>query len=163
MKALFAAIDRSIELFVAGIFAGMVAIGVLAGLQPLRAELHAELERGDSDLRPHLARLSGHPDRLPARRSHHRRGHPAHHAPWMNKALDLLIELLWVGFAIATAYYSYRVSLVTGNSVSPGLEIPMSYPYYGMILGSVVSVLCRHPPPRRRAAGSRSRTNCRPR
>ena len=58
-------------------------------------------------------------------------------APWMNKALDLLNELLWVGFAVATAYYSYRVSLVTGNSVSPGLEIPMSYPYYGMILGSV--------------------------
>ena len=60
-------------------------------------------------------------------------------SPWMNKALDLLIELLWVGFAVATAYYSYRVSLVTGNSVSPGLEIPMSYPYYGMILGSVTS------------------------
>ena len=58
-------------------------------------------------------------------------------SPWLNRALDLLIELMWVGFAVATAYYSYRVSLVTRNSVSPGLEIPMSYPYYGMILGSV--------------------------
>ena len=36
---------------------------------------------------------------------------------------------------------SYRVSLVTGNSVSPGLEIPMSYPYYGMILGSAYLLL----------------------
>ena len=62
-------------------------------------------------------------------------------APWMDKALDLLNEFLWVGFAVATAYYSYRVSLVTGNSVSPGLEIPMSYPYYGMILGSVYLLL----------------------
>ena len=58
-------------------------------------------------------------------------------AGWMNKALDLINEALWLGFAVATAYYSYRVSRVTGNSVSPGLEIPMSYPYYGMILGSV--------------------------
>ena len=40
-------------------------------------------------------------------------------APWMSKALDLLIELLWVGFAVATAYYSYRVSLVTGIPSRP--------------------------------------------
>jgi TRAP-type C4-dicarboxylate transport system permease small subunit len=56
-------------------------------------------------------------------------------SPWLGKAFDLLNELLWIGFAVATAWYSYRVSLVTQNSVSPGLEIPMSYPYYGMMLG----------------------------
>src|SRR5262245_32107583 len=47
----------------------------LAGLQSLCAEHDAELERGSADLRPHLARVSGHPDRLPARRPHHGRGH----------------------------------------------------------------------------------------
>jgi TRAP-type C4-dicarboxylate transport system permease small subunit len=55
----------------------------------------------------------------------------------MHKVSDLMVEFLWAGFAIMTAYYSYRVSLVAGRNVSPGLEIPMSYPYYGMIIGSV--------------------------
>ena len=30
-----------------------------------------------------------------------------------------MVELLWVGFAVATAYYSYRVSLVTGTPSRP--------------------------------------------
>jgi TRAP-type C4-dicarboxylate transport system permease small subunit len=55
----------------------------------------------------------------------------------VNRIFDLFVELLWAGFAIATAYYSYRVALVAGRNVSPGLEIPMSYPYYGMIIGSI--------------------------
>ena len=29
-----------------------------------------------------------------------------------------MIEFLWVGFAVVTAYYSYRVSLVAGNAAS---------------------------------------------
>ncbi len=137
MKALFAAIDRTIELLVAAIFAGMVAVGswqvfsrFVLNFTPSWSE---EIQIFGHIWLVFLA--------IPIA---YRRG--AHitveairrvMAPWMNKALDLLIELLWVGFAVATAYYSYRVSLVTGNSVSPGLEIPMSYPYYGMILGSV--------------------------
>ena len=137
MKSLFAAIDRIHRVVVAAIFAGMVIVGSWQVFSRFVLNFDAELERGDPDLRAHLARVPRHPDRLPARRAHHRRGDPRLLSPWMNKALDLLNELLWVGFAVATAYYSYRVSLVTGNSVSPGLEIPMSYPYYGMILGSV--------------------------
>ena len=72
-------------------------------------------------------------------RLHHAVVHGAgrHARCCLGKAFDLLNELLWVGFAVATAWYSYRVSLVTQNSVSPGLEIPMSYPYYGMVLGGV--------------------------
>jgi TRAP-type C4-dicarboxylate transport system permease small subunit len=59
----------------------------------------------------------------------------------INKVFDLIVEFLWAGFAVTTAYYSYRVSLVAGRNVSPGLEIPMSYPYYGMILGSLYLLL----------------------
>jgi len=136
MKALFVAIDRSIELFVAAIFAGMVAVGswqvfsrFVLNFTPSWSE---EIQIFGHIWLVFLA--------IPI--AYRRGAHITVEAirrvmvPWMNKALDLLIELLWAGFAIATAYYSYRVSLVTGNSVSPGLEIPMSYPYYGMILGS---------------------------
>jgi TRAP-type C4-dicarboxylate transport system permease small subunit len=141
MKALFAAIDRAIELIVAAIFAGMVLIGAwqvfsrfVLNMTPSWSE---EIQIFGHIWLVFLA--------IPIA---YRRG--AHItveairrvlAPWMNRALDLLNELLWIGFAVATAYYSYRVSLVTGNSVSPGLEIPMSYPYYGMILGSLYLLL----------------------
>ena len=141
MKALFAAIDRAIESIVAAIFAGMVLIGswqvfsrFVLNMTPSWSE---EIQIFGHIWLVFLA--------IPIA---YRRG--AHItveairrvlAPWMNRALDLINELLWIGFAVATAYYSYRVSLVTGNSVSPGLEIPMSYPYYGMILGSVYLLL----------------------
>ena len=141
MKALFAAIDRTIEWIVAAIFAGMVLIGswqvfsrFVLNMTPSWSE---EIQIFGHIWLVFLA--------IPIA---YRRG--AHItveairrvlAPWINRALDLLNELLWIGFAVATAYYSYRVSLVTGNSVSPGLEIPMSYPYYGMILGSVYLLL----------------------
>jgi TRAP-type C4-dicarboxylate transport system permease small subunit len=141
MKPLFSAIDRAIELIVAAIFAGMVAIGswqvfsrFVLNVTPSWSE---EIQIFGHIWLVFLA--------IPIA---YRRG--AHItveairrvlAPWMNKTLDLINELLWIGFAVATAYYSYRVSLVTGNSVSPGLEIPMSYPYYGMILGSAYLLL----------------------
>jgi TRAP-type C4-dicarboxylate transport system permease small subunit len=141
MKTFFAAIDRAIEWIVAAIFAGMVLIGAwqvfsrfVLNMTPSWSE---EIQIFGHIWLVFLA--------IPIA---YRRG--AHItveairrvlAPWINRALDLLNELLWIGFAVATAYYSYRVSLVTGNSVSPGLEIPMSYPYYGMILGSVYLLL----------------------
>ena len=141
MKTLFAVVDRAIELIVAAIFAGMVIVGswqvfsrFVLNVTPSWSE---EIQIFGHIWLVFLA--------IPIA---YRRG--AHItveairrvlAPWMNKALDLLIELLWVSFAVATAYYSYRVSLVTGNSVSPGLEMPMSYPYYGMILGSLYLLL----------------------
>ena len=137
MKALFAAIDRFVELLVAAIFLGMVSIGSWQVFG--RFVLNATPSWSEE------IQIFGHiwlvflAIPIAYRRGAHITVEAIRRAlaPWMNKALDLLNELLWVGFAIATAYYSYRVSLVTGNSVSPGLEIPMSYPYYGMILGSV--------------------------
>jgi TRAP-type transport system small permease protein len=137
MKALFAAIDRGIELLVAAIFAAMVLIGTWQVFG--RFVLNATPSWSEE------VQIFGHIWlvflAIPV--AYRRGGHITVEAirrvlsPWLNRALDLLIELMWVGFAVATAYYSYRVSLVTRNSVSPGLEIPMSYPYYGMILGSV--------------------------
>ena len=137
MKSLFAAIDRTIELIVAAIFAGMVMIGswqvfsrfVLNSTPSWSEEIQIFGHIWLVFLAIPIAYRRGAHITVEAIRNYLAR--------WMNKALDLINELLWVGFAVATAYYSYRVSLVTGNSVSPGLEIPMSYPYYGMILGSM--------------------------
>jgi TRAP-type C4-dicarboxylate transport system permease small subunit len=136
MKILFAAVDRFIELLVAGVFAGMVAIGAW--------QVFSRFVLNFTPSWSEEIQIFGHiwlvflAIPIAYRRGAHITVEAIRRiiAPWMNKALDLLSELLWIGFAIATAYYSYRVSLVTGNSVSPGLEIPMSYPYYGMILGS---------------------------
>ena len=141
MKALFAAIDRVIELIVAAIFAGMVLIGSW--------QVFSRFVLNFTPSWSEEIQIFGHiwlvflAIPIAYRRGAHITVEAIRRvlAPWMNRALNLINELLWVGFAVATAYYSYRVSLVTGNSVSPGLEIPMSYPYYGMILGSVYLLL----------------------
>jgi TRAP-type C4-dicarboxylate transport system permease small subunit len=141
MKSLFAAIDRAMEYAVAAIFIGMVSIGAWQVFSRFVLN-HTPSWSEEIQIFGHIWLV------FLAIPIAYRRG--AHitveairrvMAPWMNMALDLANELLWIGFAIATAYYSYRVSLVTQNSVSPGLEIPMSYPYYGMILGSVYLLL----------------------
>jgi len=141
MKATFAAIDRAIESLVATIFAAMVLVGFFQVFS--RFVLNATPSWSEE------VQIFGHiwlvflAIPIAYRRGAHISVEAIRRvmAPWMSRTLDLLIELLWVGFAVATAYYSYRVSLVTGNSVSPGLEMPMSYPYYGMILGAVYLLL----------------------
>lgn len=141
MKILFAAIDRAIEWIVAAIFAGMVMIGSW--------QVFSRFVLNSTPSWSEEIQIFGHiwlvflAIPIAYRRGAHITVEAIRRvlAPWMNRVLDLLNELLWIGFAAATAYYSYRVSLVTGNSVSPGLEIPMSYPYYGMILGSVYLLL----------------------
>jgi TRAP-type transport system small permease protein len=136
MKALFAAIDRAIESIVAAIFAGMVLIGSWQVFSRFVLNMTPSWSE-EIQIFGHIWLVF-----LTIPIAYRRGAHITVEAirrvlaPWMNRALDLINELLWIGFAVATAYYSYRVSLVTGNSVSPGLEIPMSYPYYGMILGS---------------------------
>ena len=98
-----------------------------AGLQPLRPELLADLERGVPDLLPHLDRVPRHPDRLPARRAplveslrnllprEGRRGvRPADRA-----ASGLRSPCRWRGSR-------WRVSEVAKLQSSPGLEMPMS-------------------------------------
>jgi TRAP-type C4-dicarboxylate transport system permease small subunit len=141
MKILFAAIDRAIEWIVAAIFAGMVMIGSW--------QVFSRFVLNSTPSWSEEIQIFGHiwlvflAIPIAYRRGAHITVEAIRRvlAPWMNRVLDLLNELLWIGFAAATAYYSYRVSLVTGHSVSPGLEIPMSYPYYGMILGSAYLLL----------------------
>jgi TRAP-type C4-dicarboxylate transport system permease small subunit len=153
MKAIFAAIDRAIEILVAAIFAAMVLIGFLQVFS--RFVLNATPSWSEEIqifghiwlvfLAIPIAYRRGAHFTVEAIRQQYSTG--------MHKVFDLMVELLWAGFAVATAYYSYRVSLVAGRNMSPGLEIPMSYPYYGMILGSsyllfvVIRRVAGEPPP----------------
>jgi TRAP-type transport system small permease protein len=137
MKTMFAAVDRAVELLVAAIFAGMVLIGFF--------QVFSRFALNKTPSWSEEIQIFGHIWLIfLAIPIAYRRG--AHftveairrqYSLGMNRVFDLLVELLWAGFAIATAYYSYRVSLISGRNMSPGLEIPMSYPYYGMIIGCV--------------------------
>jgi TRAP-type transport system small permease protein len=141
MKTIFAAIDRLVEWLVSGIFGGMVLIGffqvfsrfVLNKTPSWSEEIQIFGHIWLVFLAIPIAYRRGAHFTVEAIRRQYSLG--------MHKAFDLFVEFLWAGFAIATAYYSYRVSLVAGRSVSPGLEIPMSYPYYGMVIGSAYLLL----------------------
>jgi TRAP-type C4-dicarboxylate transport system permease small subunit len=57
------------------------------------------------------------------------------------RVFDFFIEILWIWFAVALVWLSYRVAMVAKLQESPGLEIPMSYPYYAMVVGGAYLLL----------------------
>lgn len=135
MKKIFLWIDRGVEYGVAAIFAAMCAVGLLQVFN--RFVLNKSLSWSEEfQIFCHIwivflaipiayrrgAHLSLESLRamLPAR---------------AGRIFDFLIELLWVWFAVALTWLSWRVSEVAKLQGSPGLEIPMSYPYYGMVVG----------------------------
>jgi TRAP-type transport system small permease protein len=141
MKAIFAAIDRTVEYLVAAIFVGMVFVGFLQVFSRFVLNMTPSWSE-EIQIFGHIwlvflaipiAYRRGAHFTVEAIRRQYSLG--------MHKIFDLFVEFMWAGFAVATAYYSYRVSLVAGRSVSAGLEIPMSYPYYGMVIGSVYLLL----------------------
>ncbi len=48
---------------------------------------------------------------------------------------NLAIELTWLAFAVSLMWLGWMVARVAHLQGSPGLEVPMSYPYAGMVLG----------------------------
>jgi TRAP-type transport system small permease protein len=141
MRRFFAVIDRAVETLVAAIFAAMVLIGffqvfsrfVLNKTPSWSEEIQIFGHIWLVFLAIPIAYRRGAHFTVEAIRRQYSLG--------INRVFDLMVEFLWAGFAVATAWYSYRVSLVAGRNVSPGLEIPMSYPYYGMIIGSTYLLL----------------------
>ena len=135
MKKLFAGIDRGVEYFVAAIFAVMVAIGLMQVFH--RFALNSSLSWSEeAQIFGHIAIVFlGIP--IAYRRGAHmymelfRDRYP----PRIGAAFDLLVELIWAAFAVSLIVLGYMVSRVAALQSSPGLEIPMSYPYYGMVLG----------------------------
>ena len=135
MKRLSAGIDCGVEYLVAAIFAVMVAIGLMQVFH--RFALNSSLSWSEE------AQIFGHITivflgiPIAYRRGAHmyvetlRDKYPAR----VGAAFDLLVELMWGGFAVSLMVLGYQVSRVAALQGSPGLEIPMSYPYYGMVLG----------------------------
>jgi TRAP-type C4-dicarboxylate transport system permease small subunit len=134
-------VDRGVELLVAAIFAAMLAIGLLQVFH--RFLLNSSLSWSEE------AQIFGHIwiVFLGIPIAYRRGGHlyietfrdmlPA----GIGRAFDLTIELLWAAFAVSLMVLGWRVAKVAAMQDSPGLEIPMSYPYYGMVVGGTYLLL----------------------
>ncbi len=130
-----AALDRVVEIFVAAVFAAMCFVGLLQVFN--RFVLNVSLSWSEE------AQIFGHiwivflgiP--IAYRRGMHLYVETFRdkYSGWVAIAFDLAVELLWAAFAVSLIVLGYQVARVAALQLSPGLEIPMSYPYYGMVLG----------------------------
>ena len=55
--------------------------------------------------------------------------------PKARSIFNLAVELLWAAFAVSLMVLGWMVARIAHMQESPGLEVPMSYPYAGMVLG----------------------------
>jgi len=151
-----AAIDRGAEVFVALIFAAMVLVGLLQVFN--RFVLNASLSWSEE------AQIFGHVwlvfFGIPIA---YRRGAHLYVETFRDKfpqrvgaLFDLGVELIWLAFAVSLMVLGYQVARVAALQQSPGLEIPMSYPYFGMVIGGAyLAIVALHRivvrPPRTKA------------
>jgi TRAP-type transport system small permease protein len=137
MIRLFAWIDRGVEYAVAAIFAAMCAVGLLQVFN--RFVLNRSLSWSEEFQiychvwivflaipiayrhGAHMA-VEAFRSRLPRR---------------LARLFDFLIEILWIWFAVALAWLAWRVSEVAKLQSSPGLDLPMNWVYYSMVVGGV--------------------------
>lgn len=141
MKKVFAWIDRGVEYGVAAIFAAMCVVGLLQVFN--RFVLNQSLSWSEEFqifchvwivfLAIPIAYRRGAHLSVDSLRSLFPRK--------LGVVFDYFIELLWVWFAVALAWLSWRVSEVAKLQSSPGLDMPMSYVYYGMVVGGAYLLL----------------------
>jgi TRAP-type C4-dicarboxylate transport system permease small subunit len=141
MRRLFAWIDRGVEYGVAAIFAAMCAVGLLQVFN--RFVLNKSLSWSEEFqiychvwivflAIPIAYRHGAHLSVDSLRKLFPRQ---------LSVVFDIFIELLWIWFAVALTWLSWKVSEVAKLQSSPGLEMPMSYVYYGMVLGGAYLLL----------------------
>jgi TRAP-type transport system small permease protein len=141
MRRLFAWIDRGVEYGVAAIFAAMCAVGLLQVFN--RFVLNQSLSWSEEFqiychvwivflAIPIAYRHGAHLSVDSLRKLFPRQ---------LSVVFDIFIELLWIWFAVALAWLSWKVSEVAKLQSSPGLEMPMSYVYYGMVVGGAYLLL----------------------
>ena len=137
MKKTFALIDRGVEYLAAAIFLLMVLIGLMQVFH--RFVLNSSLSWSEE------AQIFGHIwiVFLGIAIAYRRGGHLYIETycdkfpPRLRLVFDLLVELLWAAFAVSLAVLGYMVARVAALQESPGLEVPMSYPYFAMVFGGV--------------------------
>ena len=152
MRKLFATVDRGVELMVAAIFAGMVLVGFF--------QVFSRFVLNRTPSWSEEIQIFGHiwPVFLAIPIAYRRGAHftveaiRRQYTLGMHKVFDLGVELLWAGFAIVTVYYAYRVSLVAGRNVSPGLSDPDELSVLRHDHRKHISAAGRAAPHRRRAA-----------
>ena len=137
MTRLFGWLDRAVEIAVGTIFVAIVLAGALQIFN--RFVLNASLSWSEEFQKfghiwivflaipiAHRRGMHIHMDvlrrRLPGR---------------VSLGFDVAIELLWLAFGAALMILSYEVSVVAARQTSPGLGVPMSVPYYGMVVGGL--------------------------
>ena len=135
MRRGLAAVDRGAEALVAAILAVMVAVGALQVVY--RFVLNSSLSWSEE------AQVFGHiwivflgiP--IAYRRGAHlfietfRDKYPRR----VRAAFDLMVELMWAAFAVSLVVLGWQVARVAAMQESPGLEVPMSWPYASMVVG----------------------------
>jgi TRAP-type C4-dicarboxylate transport system permease small subunit len=141
LKQVFAWIDRGVEYAVAAIFAAMCLIGLLQVFN--RFVLNQSISWSEEFqiychvwivflAIPIAYRHGAHmsvdslKNLLPAK---------------VAKGFDFCIEILWIWFAVSLAWLSWVVSEVAKLQSSPGLELPMNYVYYSMVVGGTYLLL----------------------
>ena len=145
MKRLFGWIDRGAEYGVAAVFFSMCVVGLLQVFN--RFILNKSLSWSEEfQIYCHVwIVFLGIP--IAYRRGAHQAVESIKHMfpAQLEKAFDLLIELLWAWFAVALAWLAWRVSEVAKLQSSPGLDLPMNWVYYSMVVGGVylLFVVCR--------------------
>ena len=141
MRRALDAIDRGAELLVAAVFAVIVCIALLQVFH--RFALNSSLSWSEE------AQIFGHIwivflgipiayrrgahlyietfcDMLPAR---------------PRAAFNLAVEITWAAFAVSLMVLGSMVARVASMQESPGLEVPMSVPYSGMVVGGAYLLL----------------------
>jgi len=141
LRRLFLWVDRGVEYGVAAIFGAMCAVGLLQVFN--RFVLNRSLSWSEEFqiychvwivflAIPIAYRHGAHLSVDSLRKLFPRR---------LGVVFDGFIELLWIWFAVALAWLSWKVSEVAKLQSSPGLEMPMSYVYYGMVVGGAYLLL----------------------
>ena len=135
MKRLWAWLDRGVEVAVAVVFAAMCLVGLLQVFN--RFVLNKSLSWSEEfQIYCHVWIVF-----LAIAIAYRRGAHLSVESfsgklpPRARRAFDVFVQLLWIWFAVALAWLAWRVSEVAKLQISPGLEIPMSYPYYAMVAG----------------------------
>lgn len=144
MQRALDAVDRFVEAFVAAVFGVIVCIALLQVFH--RFALNSSLSWSEE------AQIFGHIwivflgipiayrrgahlyietfcDKLPAGRNGPR------------AIFNLLVEVSWAAFAVSLMVLGWMVARIAHMQSSPGLEVPMSYPYAGMVLGGAYLML----------------------
>ena len=137
MRGLFAWIDRGVEYGVAAIFAAMCAVGLLQVFN--RFVLNRSLSWSEEfQIYCHVWIVF-----LAIPIAYRRGAHLSVESfrnrfpPALGRAFDYFIEILWIWFAVALAWLAWRVSEVAKLQSSPGLDLPMNWVYYSMVVGGL--------------------------